>query len=50
MQTAEGHYQVPKLIRYLALGFEKGGFLKGDIHVLVVGDTTALVVRYRGDG
>ena len=50
MRTAEGHYQVPKLAKYLASEFEKGGFSKDDIHVLEVGDTAALVVRYRGDG
>ena len=50
MRTAQGHYQVPKLARYLASEFEKGGFPKKDIHVLEVGDTAALVVRYRGDG
>ena len=50
MRTAEGHYQVPKLAEYLASEFEKGGFSKDDIHVLEVGDTAALVVRYRGDG
>jgi len=50
MRTAQGHYQVPKLARYLASEFEKGGFSKKDIHVLEVDDTAALVVRYRGDG
>jgi len=50
MRTAQGHYQVPKLTRYLASEFEKGGFPKKDIHVLEVDDTAALVVRYRGDG
>lgn len=50
MRTAQGHYQVPKLARYLASEFEKGGFPKKDIHVLEVDDTAALVVRYRGDG
>ncbi len=50
MRTAEGHGQVPALAKYLASEFEKGGFAKEDIHVLNVGDTAALVVRYRGDG
>jgi carboxypeptidase PM20D1 len=50
MRTAEGHYQVPTLARYLAAEFEKGGFQKDDIHVLEIDNTAALVVRYRGDG
>ncbi len=50
MRTAEGHGQVPKLAKYLASEFEKGGFAKEDIHVLEVGKSAALVVRYRGDG
>ena len=50
MRTAEGHYQVPTLAKYLASEFEKGGFPKEDIHVLEIEDTAALVVRYRGDG
>ena len=50
MRTAEGQGLVPKLARYLAGKFEAGGFTKEDIHVLEVGTTAALVVRYRGDG
>jgi len=50
MRTAEGQNLVPKLARYLASQFEAGGFAKEDIHVLEVGTTAALVVRYRGDG
>ncbi len=50
MRTAKGHGMVPKLARYLADEFEKGGFPKADIHVLEMGKTAALVVRYRGDG
>jgi acetylornithine deacetylase/succinyl-diaminopimelate desuccinylase-like protein len=50
MRTAEGHYQVPTLARYLAAEFEKGGFQKYDIHVLEIDNTAALVGRYRGDG
>ena len=50
IRTAEGHYQVPTLARYLAAEFEKGGFQKDDIHVLEIDNTAALVVRYRGDG
>jgi len=50
MRTAQGHKLMPKLAEYLASEFEKGGFAKEDIHVLKVGETAALVVRYHGDG
>ncbi len=50
MRTAEGHGNVPKLAAYLANEFKQGGFPEEDIHLLPVGDTAALVVRYRGDG
>jgi len=50
MPTVEGHGQVPALANYLADKFRKGGFAEKDIHVLPLGDTAALVVRYRGDG
>jgi acetylornithine deacetylase/succinyl-diaminopimelate desuccinylase-like protein len=50
MRTAEGFGNVPKLARYLAGEFEKGGFDAADIHVREMGETAALIVRYRGDG
>jgi len=50
MRTAQGQGLVPKLARYMAGKFAEGGFAKDDIHVLEVGKTAALVVRYRGDG
>ena len=49
LRTAKGHNQVPKLANYLASEFEQGGFDSEDIHVLTMGETAALVVRYRGD-
>ena len=49
LRTAKGHNQVPKLANYLASEFLKGGFDSKDIHVLTMGETAALVVRYRGD-
>lgn len=49
LRTAKGHKQVPILATYLASEFKKGGFDAGDIHVLEIGNTAALVVRYRGD-
>ncbi len=48
--SVEGRGQVPKLANYLASELRKAGFPKKDIHVLKVGETAALVVRYRGDG
>ncbi|PHZ85499.1 M20/M25/M40 family metallo-hydrolase [Paremcibacter congregatus] len=50
LRTAKGHGQVPKLAQYLAREFKAGGFAEEDIHLLPMGDTAALVVRYRGDG
>ena len=50
LRTAKGHQQVPKLANYLASEFKRGGFESKDIHVLRIGETAALVVRYRGDG
>ncbi|WP_417449282.1 M20/M25/M40 family metallo-hydrolase [Kordiimonas sp.] len=50
MRTAEGHGNVPKLAAFLAEEFRKGGFAEEDIHLLPMGETAALVVRYRGDG
>jgi acetylornithine deacetylase/succinyl-diaminopimelate desuccinylase-like protein len=38
------------MARYLAGEFREAGFSQADIHILPVGDTAALVVRYRGDG
>ncbi|PCI59170.1 MAG: hypothetical protein COB37_11975 [Kordiimonadales bacterium] len=49
-RTAQGQGLVPQLAEYLASEFRKGGFPEEDIHVLKVGKTAALVVRYRGDG
>ena len=49
LRTAKGHQQVPKLANFLAGEFQKGGFDSKDIHVLRIGETAALVVRYRGD-
>ncbi len=50
LRTSAGHGQVPVLAEYLAQQFRDGGFPAEDIHVLPMGDTAALVVRYRGDG
>ena len=45
-----GKGQVPAVADYLAKLFKAGGFPAGDIHVLPLGETTSLVVRYRGKG
>jgi len=42
--------KVPEEANYLAGEFRKAGFPDEDIHVLPLGETASLVVRYRGDG
>ncbi|KGQ17844.1 Peptidase family M20/M25/M40 [Lysobacter dokdonensis DS-58] len=48
--TAEGNAQVPVMAKWLAKQFRDAGFAEADIHVLPVGETASLVVRYPGDG
>jgi acetylornithine deacetylase/succinyl-diaminopimelate desuccinylase-like protein len=48
--TSPGLGKVPELANYLAGEFRAAGFADADIHVLPVGETASLVVRYRGDG
>jgi acetylornithine deacetylase/succinyl-diaminopimelate desuccinylase-like protein len=48
--TSEGLGKVPELANYLAGEFRRAGFPEADIHVLPLGETASLVVRYRGDG
>ena len=50
MQTSIGLGNVPKLAAYLAAQFRAAGFPESDIHILPLGETASLVVRYRGDG
>lgn len=50
MRTAKGFGLVPKLAAYIAGEFKSAGFDQKDIHLLPMGDTAALVIRYRGDG
>ncbi|WP_262694269.1 M20/M25/M40 family metallo-hydrolase [Kordiimonas aquimaris] len=50
MKSTANHGETPKLARYLAGEFEKGGFAKEDIHVFETGGTAGLIVRYHGDG
>jgi acetylornithine deacetylase/succinyl-diaminopimelate desuccinylase-like protein len=49
-KTEVGQGQVPVLAQYLAGEFRAAGFPSEDIHVLPLGETASLVVRYRGDG
>ena len=48
--TAAGNGQVPVMAGWLAQQFRDAGFPDADIHLLPVGETASLVVRYRGDG
>lgn len=49
-KTQEGAGQVPVMAHWLADRFRDGGFPAEDIHVLPLGETASLVVRYRGTG
>lgn len=49
-KTSVGLGQVPAMAEYLAGEFRAAGFPDADIHMLPLGDTTSLVIRYRGDG
>ncbi len=49
-KTSVGEGQVPKMTDYLVGLFRDAGFPQSDIHVLPLGETNSLVVRYRGDG
>ncbi len=50
MPTSEGLGQVPKMAEYLAERFRAAGFPEDDIHIIPLGETASLVVRYRGTG
>jgi acetylornithine deacetylase/succinyl-diaminopimelate desuccinylase-like protein len=47
--SVEGR-QTPAMADYLAGKFRDGGFAAEDVQLLPMGETAALVVRYRGDG
>lgn len=49
-RTSEGLGQVPAMAQYLAERFRAAGFPEEDIHIVPVGETASLVVRYRGNG
>ena len=50
IESSIGKGQVPKVADYLAERFRRGGFPAADVHVLPLGETASLVVRYRGSG
>src|ERR1700691_800941 len=49
-KTEVGLHQVPVMARYLADKLRAAGFPDKDIHVLPLGETASLIVRYRGNG
>ena len=49
-KTSAGLGQVPAMATYLVGEFRAAGFPEADIHLLPLGETASLVVRYRGDG
>jgi acetylornithine deacetylase/succinyl-diaminopimelate desuccinylase-like protein len=50
MDTSVEGGKTPEMAAYLAKRFRDGGFDAGDVHLIPVEKTAALVVRYRGDG
>ena len=48
--TVQGQHQVPVLASYLADRLKAGGFAANDVEIIPVGETAALVARYRGAG
>jgi acetylornithine deacetylase/succinyl-diaminopimelate desuccinylase-like protein len=49
-KTEIGRRQVPVMAQYLVDLFRAAGFAEQDIHVLPLGETASLIVRYRGNG
>jgi acetylornithine deacetylase/succinyl-diaminopimelate desuccinylase-like protein len=50
IESSIGKGKVPLVAKYLAARFKAGGFPAADIHILPLGETASLVVRYRGSG
>jgi len=50
IESSIGKGKVPLVAKYLADRFKAGGFPAADIHILPLGETASLVVRYRGGG
>ena len=50
MPTVKGRGQVPKMARALSAKLRQAGFAAQDIEIVPVGETAAMIVRYRGTG
>ncbi|MEZ5891682.1 MAG: M20/M25/M40 family metallo-hydrolase [Parvularculaceae bacterium] len=50
IRSAKGQGKVPEVAAYLAGQLKSAGFPAADIEIVPVGETAALVARYRGDG
>ena len=50
IESSIGKGKVPLVAKYLAERFKAAGFPDADIHILPLGETASLVVRYRGKG
>jgi acetylornithine deacetylase/succinyl-diaminopimelate desuccinylase-like protein len=50
IETSKGLGNVPKVANYLADELKDAGFPGEDIEILPVGETAALIARYRGNG
>jgi acetylornithine deacetylase/succinyl-diaminopimelate desuccinylase-like protein len=50
IETSKGLGNVPKVANYLADELKDAGFPGEDIEILPVGETAALITRYRGNG
>ncbi|MGB6028686.1 M20/M25/M40 family metallo-hydrolase [Rhodanobacter sp. UC4437_H4] len=50
IRTVDGERQVPVLAAYLADKLKAAGFADGDVEIIPVDHTAALVARYRGTG
>lgn len=50
VETAKNLGNVPEVANYLADELAAGGIPRGDIEIVPIGNTVALLARYRGDG
>jgi acetylornithine deacetylase/succinyl-diaminopimelate desuccinylase-like protein len=50
IESSVGKGEVPAVADYLAKRFKACGFPAADIHLMPLGETASLVVRYRGNG
>lgn len=48
--TVKGRGQVPRMARLLSAKLRQAGFTARDIEIVPVGETAAMIVRYRGTG